>query len=146
MSILIFIKWNLGEKTQSFVIVKSTRVIYYLFFTAILRLSVVWFRRSIFSRPSFSLLFLYVDLRMRVTRVDETNEIWKMKSEEIYGSVSLHKLSKITMNTESTVPQQADIVVPRANDQNDSWIRWVGAATGSMLSVTAREEHRIVVR
>jgi hypothetical protein len=32
----------------------------------------------------------------------------KMKSEEIYGSVSLHKLSKTTMNMESTVPQQAN--------------------------------------
>lgn len=50
---------------------------------------------------------LYVGLRMRVTRVDETDEGMKNDGgERVYGSVSLHKLSKTTMNTESTVLQR----------------------------------------
>lgn len=61
----------------------------------------------------------------------KTDEVWKNdRSEEVYGSVSLHKLSK-TMNTESTVPQQASAVLPCEKKSTREEFRGFGAATTS---------------
>lgn len=117
-----FAMWILIRRDINSCFFKSTRVI--LLFSLYSSGLVIIGHRSWWSFILLTLLFFFVRGSPRAHH--SMKKQMKYENEEFMESVSLHKLSKTTMNTESTVPQQASTVVPSDNDRklNMNFVAW----------------------